>query len=146
MSVRLQKFPAEEVTVSLVQLENLVTLVNERNLVFDVSRFEDGGPFFILHDNVKRETLLKSAEFAAVIGYLDLPAEALSVAVEPLPRKADGGLDTMSTRFRNRRRALHLKSGYSGFDCDKALRKHDGAADNALALLFQTNGFKASKA
>lgn len=63
----------------------------------------------------------------------------------PLPRSPDHRVDHESRAFRNRRWALYLKSGYGALDCMKALRFKDGNADEALALLVETQGFAHNK-
>lgn len=63
----------------------------------------------------------------------------------PLPRNSDHHVDHESRAFRNRRWALYLKSGYGSLDCMKALRFKDGDANEALALLVETQGFAHNK-
>lgn len=63
----------------------------------------------------------------------------------PLPRNLDHRVDHESRAFRNRRWALHLKSGYGSLDCNKALRQKDGDATEALAILVETKGFARTK-
>lgn len=63
----------------------------------------------------------------------------------PLPRYPDHRIDRESRTFRNRRWALHLKSGYGALDCLKALHQKDGDATEALAILVETKGFARTK-
>lgn len=147
MSVRLQdpKMPANPAgDVELTQLVKLVRRAYNLHLVLAVDRAAADGKVLQLSDAFSHKLQAAFTDVPALTAYLDghTPADD---TVTPIPRAANGMLITASVEFRNLRQALRIKTGYSGLDCDKALRWAEGDADRALARLVETRGYAAYK-
>ena len=134
--------PAER--IALAQLVTLVCRAYNLHLVLAVDRAAPDGLVLQLADAFSHKVQASFADIPALTTYLDgyTPADD---AVTTIPRAANGTLITASVEFRNLRLVLRIKTGYSGLDCDKALRWADGDADRALARLIETNGYASTK-
>lgn len=147
MSVRLQDpnlppNPADN--VELAQLVTLVRRAHNLHLVVAVDREAADGKVLQLLDAFSHKLQASFSDIPAMSAYLDghTPTDD---TVTTLPRAANGMLITVSVEFRILRLALRIKTGYSGLDCDKALRWADGDPDRALARLIETNGYSSTK-
>lgn len=134
--------PAEK--IALAQLVTLVRRAHSLHLVLAVDRAAPDGLVLQLTDAFSHKLQASFTDIPALTTYLDglIPADD---TVTTIQRAADGMLITASVEFRNLRLALRIKTGYSGLDCDKALRWADGDADRALARLVETNGYANTK-
>lgn len=143
MSVRLRNpdAPADATAnVSVLQLENLTARAEMLGLVFEVDHGASAGSSFRILGATTRELARQSGDIEAVVLHLGAAA-TLNDTLADLPQGPSGTVDPTTQPFKNRRSALRLKTGYSGLDCDKALRWADGDAEKALAKLIDTNGY-----
>jgi len=132
--------------IGLLQLENIVTCANARGGEFEIDhQASEGNRFYLFRGAGRgRELELATVDIDDVVKHLKLEG-TLNEAGDDLPRTPGGVVDPSTQQFKNRRAALHLKTGYSGLDCDKALRWADGDAYKAMSKLIETNGYAASK-
>jgi len=98
----------------------------------------------LLPTHVRHPNSEQLAEVPGPIPFYPRDLSPLHTGAE-LPRNEQGALDTTTAEFKDRRKALRLKTGYFILDCDKALRMADGDAEKALAKLVDTRGFASSK-
>lgn len=147
MSVRIQpaNLPANPAAgVELAQLVTLVRRAYNLHLVLAADRAAPDGKVLQLSDAFSHKLQVSFSDIPALTAYLDGHTSTDDTGTT-IPRAGDGALITATTEFRNLRLALRIKTGYSGLDCDKALRWADGDADRALARLIETNGYASTK-